>query len=343
MMDRPKRWRARLFWLFWLVLPVGYWWLRRGISLDDWRMLIQSIHPTRLALLVAFNVCAVVFFGARWWLVLRAFNRRISYLALLRYRMAAFAVSYFTPGMQFGGEPLQVYGLEKEQLLPRAIGLASVAVDKLFELLTNFTFLAVGAVFLIQEGLNGRISPALVAALAVSLLSLPLVYLAAARSGHHPFSALLRRLPAWLRRRDRLIQVEAVALDAERQIAGLLRDNPASLISIIGACVWIWLLSFSEYWLALKVLGGDLTLRQTVIAMTTARLAFLTPLPGGLGALEAGQVLAMQALGFNPALGIAISLWIRIRDLALGAIGLLLGAALVHREPAAALTAETGG
>jgi uncharacterized membrane protein YbhN (UPF0104 family) len=60
---------------------------------------------------------------------------------------------------------------------------------------------------------------------------------------------------------------------------------------------------------------------QTVSALTAARLAFLTPLPSGLGALEASQVLAMQALGLEPTFGISISLLIRLRDILFGMVG----------------------
>jgi uncharacterized membrane protein YbhN (UPF0104 family) len=62
------------------------------------------------------------------------------------------------------------------------------------------------------------------------------------------------------------------------------------------------------------------------------RLAFLVPLPGGLGALEASQTFALAALGFQPALGIALSLLIRARDIILGAAGLALAAVLARRR-----------
>jgi hypothetical protein len=57
-------------------------------------------------------------------------------------------------------------------------------------------------------------------------------------------------------------------------------------------------------------------------------------LPGGLGALEAGQMLALQSMGFNPAIGLAMSLWIRVRDTALGLIGVWWGAGLINKPVA---------
>jgi uncharacterized membrane protein YbhN (UPF0104 family) len=77
-------------------------------------------------------------------------------------------------------------------------------------------------------------------------------------------------------------------------------------------------------------LGAEINLLQAIIALTAARLAFLTPLPGGLGALEASQILALQALGFDPTLGISVSLLIRGRDLFFGMLGLWWGALLTR-------------
>ncbi len=62
----------------------------------------------------------------------------------------------------------------------------------------------------------------------------------------------------------------------------------------------VWLGMVFEYWLMTYFLGLRLSLMQAVSALTAARLAFLTPLPGGLGALEASQVLALQTLGLDP-------------------------------------------
>jgi uncharacterized membrane protein YbhN (UPF0104 family) len=53
-------------------------------------------------------------------------------------------------------------------------------------------------------------------------------------------------------------------------------------------------------------------------------LAFLLGLPGGLGALEASQVLALGWFGQPAAVAISIALLMRGRDLLNGGLGLLL-------------------
>jgi uncharacterized membrane protein YbhN (UPF0104 family) len=76
--------------------------------------------------------------------------------------------------------------------------------------------------------------------------------------------------------------------------------------------------------------------------LTAARVAFMLPSPGGLGTLEASQVLMFEALGFNPALGISISLLVRGRDLLLGGIGLWISALLLQRVPVNSLPSQAG-
>jgi uncharacterized membrane protein YbhN (UPF0104 family) len=324
------------FWrvAFWVALPLAAVWVwRRAAGVDILQTLSAfQINLYDLLALVAFNVMALLFFNLRWWLILRALGQRVPYLATLRYRMAGFAISYFTPGMQFGGEPLQVYALHTRHAVPGPQALASVTLDKIFELLANFTFLVVGLGLLLQYPLQFGLQGGRLALWAAGLLLLPLVYLLAVAAGGSPLRGLAGwlgpRLPARLRARAGVQMALAAAGGAEAQIGSLIRRKPLLILQMGLSSALIWALSLAEYWLALRVLGVHLTLPQTMLALTAARLAFLTPLPGGLGALEAGQMLAMSMLGLSPLTGVAISLWIRLRDIALGAIGAACGSSL---------------
>jgi uncharacterized membrane protein YbhN (UPF0104 family) len=81
---------------------------------------------------------------------------------------------------------------------------------------------------------------------------------------------------------------------------------------------------------------------QTIIVLTAARLAFLSPSPGGLGTLEASQVLAMQVLGVDPALGISMSLLIRARDITFGGLGIWWGSILTGKRSIKARPSQAG-
>ena len=100
------------------------------------------------------------------------------------------------------------------------------------------------------------------------------------------------------------------------------RHHPRAVVLALLISVLSWIGMLAEYWLMAGFLGARLTLLEAIIALTAARIAFLLPLPGGLGALEASQALTMSALGFDAALGVSLALLIRGRDMLFGVIGL---------------------
>ena len=299
--------------LLWLFLPLLVWWALRKVPFDSvWQMLGQ-LNLISLFGLMLLNAVIVLVFSSRGWLILRAFGYRVNYLWLAAYRLSAFSISYFTPGQQFGGEPLQVYWLNKRHQVAGVTALTTVALDKLFEVLSNFTFLLAGLVIVLRAGLFGGQVPLdpRAAAWMAGLFLLPAVYLLAIWARRSPLAWMLGRLP-------RLARLAGSVRAAEDQAADLLQRKPAMIAWLGLASGLAWLLMLAEYWLMVRLFGVELTLVQTILALTAARLAFLTPLPGGLGALEAGQVLGMQSIGLDPALGISVSLLIRARDILLG-------------------------
>jgi glycosyltransferase 2 family protein len=328
-----------------IALPFVAWWLLSRVPLADLLNLTRSLSLVDLAGLALFNVLAMLIFSARWWLILRAQGYRLPYLSVFRYRIAGFAVSYFTPGTQFGGEPLQVYALSSRHSVPVSAALASVTLDKLFELIASFTFLSIGVTTILYSRQTGEIVASSLmqsTVWAAGLLCLPLAYLALLGAGRSPASGILRRISARWQRASFIARLTDTVTQAEAQISVLIRQKPVVLLWVALASGLVWIVSLAEYWLALHAFEAVLSPLQTVIALTAARLAFLSPVPGGLGALEAGQMFAMQTMGFIPALGIAISLWIRVRDTALGLAGLWLGAALLKKGGLHPLGSQAG-
>jgi uncharacterized membrane protein YbhN (UPF0104 family) len=79
-----------------------------------------------------------------------------------------------------------------------------------------------------------------------------------------------------------------------------------------------------EYWLMARFLGLAMTSGQAVAGLAMALLSFILPIPAGLGALEASQLLALSAMGFAPAEAVSLTLLFRGRDLLFGGIGMVL-------------------
>ncbi len=81
-----------------------------------------------------------------------------------------------------------------------------------------------------------------------------------------------------------------------------------------------------------RFLGLELTIWTAIAVLTAARVAYLLPMPGGLGTLEASQVLALATLGYPLEAGAALALLIRGRDVSFGGVGLISGGALAPSQ-----------
>ena len=94
--------------ILWLAIPIVMWWVLKDFSLREIGEHLSRISIEAALVLIGLNGIISLLYSSRWWLILRTQGMERSYLALAGYRLAAFGVNYFTPGPQFGGEPLQV-------------------------------------------------------------------------------------------------------------------------------------------------------------------------------------------------------------------------------------------
>lgn len=334
--SRSRR-RLRSGWLslaLWVLAPLLVVVALRSFSLADLWESLSRLTGFQLVVILAANLLIMLVFSGRWWIVLRALGYRVSYLAAAGYRLSASGVSYFTPGPQFGGEPVQVMALARRAGVPTGDAVASVGLERTLEMVVNLAFLATGVILTIRgQVFDARLRfGALLAAGA--LLLLPVVFLLLLWMDKQPLSGLLARLPWTIRYKDRVRTLWESLRQSETRAGALLRDRPGHILLAVGFTLLSWVGIVGEYGLVTHLMGLRLTLLQLVGILTAARLAFLSPLPGGIGTLEAGQVLIFQWMGLDPAVGLALSLLIRARDILFSGVGLWLGGLWLVESPA---------
>jgi hypothetical protein len=320
-----RTWLGRAFWF--ALLGLLLWWALKNAPLRDIWTSLRSLLPWQIGALAGVNLLIFGLITARWWIIVRAESVRVPFLPLIGYRLSTFGLSYFTVGPQLGGEPLQVIYLQKYHRLTSARATAAVIMDKLVEFLANFIFLAVGLFAIFSTGLltgrGGEFTLELV--LMAAVLLWPLVHIILLYRGRHPLTAVLRGLQLGSRKAFRLIIL------AERRAAIFCRRHPRALLTSVGVSLLSWAGMIAEYVLMLRFLSLQLDGWQSLAAIAAIRLAFLMPLPGGLGALEAAQVFVLTGFGFPAAAGIGLSLLMRGRDLLMGGVGLLLAGGAYNR------------
>jgi uncharacterized protein (TIRG00374 family) len=309
-------------------------WVLRSVPLEDVWVMLARLGLTQILALILANGLVSLTLSGRWWLILRAQGYPIPYLTVAGYRLAAFGVSYFTPGPQFGGEPLQVHLVQQRHQVARSTAISAVTLDKSLELLVNFAFLTAGVACILLWQAFPWVPVRQAIILPLLLLALPVGFLLAIWGGRHPVSGPLKAGVGLLSRQkpladvpwlSRYAKVHQAIRDSEEEATRFCQESPLTLVQALLVSLVSWVAIVGEYWLMLRLLGLNLSPVQVISTLTAARIAILLPLPGGLGTLEASQVLALGAFGMNPAAGISLSLLIRVRDVALGSLGLWWG------------------
>ena len=315
-----QKWLVRL--LILVVLGLLLWWALRDVPLVEIWAAFRGLQLWEIAVLLAANTMLYALVTLRWWLIVRADAKHIPYLPLLGVRVSVFGVSYFTLGPQIGGEPLQVLFLQRKYGLTYTRATASVLMDKIIEFLINFILLALGLTAIFRAGVltenASSFSWELIGLLL--LVAWPPAYLMLLYHRQHPLTALVRAIPFIPKNAKATRFLRA----AEWLASNFCRRHLPNLLGALGVSLLAGAGMIGEYALMTSFLGIHLSLWKTVAAWAAGWLAFLMPLPGGLGALEASQVFVLGRFGIRNAAAISLILLMRGRDLLIGGLGLLM-------------------
>jgi len=317
----PPKTKFRWHWshLLWLLVPAAVWLVLRGIPLQDTLLALTRLQGWQLVTLIGMNALALVAFTGAWWVILKAHGYALNYLKLMQGRVGGFGVSYFIPGPQVGSETVQVIWAVTRFGVPLPVATASVALDKTLEILVNFIMVAAGLLVMAQYAVLPQVPPALLILAGIVLITLPVMFLAAVIAGWKPLSRLLKRAPHGLARTSLFQRIAQTVLETEELMTEFCRQHRGAFILALGLMALSWGILLADYWLGAHFLGMPLTAAHVFMAIAMSRMALLVPLPGAAGALEGSQVLALSALGFSPALGLAQSLIMRMAGAAVSA------------------------
>lgn len=315
--------RKLAFQALWLVLLAGLlWWALRQAPLPEIAAVVQRLRSWQVPVILGVNIILYGLFTLRWWIIVRAEASQVPFLHLLGVRLSVFGISYFTLGPQVGGEPLQVLSLQKKYGISYTRATASVLLDKLLEFLVNFWMLALGLTAVFQAGLLVLSRTQFTASfiLLAALLLVPPIHIILLSRRRYPLGALLGLFPFIPKNAQPVRFLRA----AERLAGRFCQRHPRALLAALGVSVLAGAGLLADYALMITFLGIHLPFWSTVAGWTAGWLAFLFPLPAGLGALESSQVAALGIFGIPAAAALGVVLLMRARDLLFGGLGLLL-------------------
>jgi uncharacterized protein (TIRG00374 family) len=259
----------------------------------------------------------------RWLVLTRAMALSCKLLQLLRVRQAGGVISFVTPGPQFGGEPFQVYWLWQRYKLPGHAAFLALGLDRFYELWINFAVLLLAVLVLVSSASVTFVDWYMIAAVLSALIML---------MGWFGWFMLRQplRIRTWIKRltsrwhdHDRLRSIDTHWSQLNESLQLIIANQRLALGFAFGLSLLGWAGMIAEFWLLLYFVDVPVDLTSFVFLFTVVRLAFLLPLPGGIGSVEAALFWAFQALALPLSAAAGLIVLMRLRDVVI----LLAGAA----------------
>ena len=297
-----------LAFLGYLVVQVGPETLLGSYQAISWRLLLIVWFP--FALIQVLDTL-----GWRY-----AFRRDLTpFPTLLAVRLAGEAFNVATPTASMGGEPVKAYLLQPR--VPLGEGLASVVIAKTTGTLSQGAFLLVGiALALAVLPPAAPLLKAMTWLAAVEAVALGGFVLAQQKG---LFGGGLRLLKALGLSRAEHEHEGARRLDSA--LSTFYREHRGRLTLSLLFHFGGWVVGSLEVYLILHFMGIPVSLTTALVieafAAAIKSAAFL--IPGGLGALEGGNMAVFAAIGLGAGVGLSMTLVRRFRELTWVAAGLV--------------------
>jgi putative membrane protein len=310
-----------------------------------WVLLVAGLVATAaLVIYLGFDEIASAVAGAGWGLLAvslfhlaplalatlgwRAFlEGPRPFFALLHLRWISESVNNLLPVAQVGGDLVRVVLLQARGW-PRAAAAASVVADVTAGLAMELVFTLAGVAMLAASA-----GAADAWRIGIALLALALIlagFCALQRRG-------LFRILARALKRIGLGKAWAEFTGDPGQLDVSLARIYASRGAFLAGSTWrlaAWIAGSGEVWIAARALGSDLSLPQAILVESLGQairtVAFA--IPGALGVQEGSFVLLGRLVGLSPEIAVSLSLVKRVREILLGAPGLLAWAAETRRQ-----------
>lgn len=307
-------WLKAIPMLLWLAAFILVGWILSQLPLAAIAQTISTLSLGQWLVWIGLNLGIIVLATQRWWVLISMLKLPVGFGELLRIRQAGQAVSFITPGPQFGGEPLQIFWLYKRNQLPIHKTLLAVGLDRFYELWVNFSILLLAVLLLLISptvaGVNWQKVSLL---LALLLLMMSMLGWLLVNQPERVLSWITRVARRW-QHHPRLehIKTHWQQLGSDLNWAIQKQKSALFLAFILSLAGWIGLIG--ELWLLLSFFDLAFDFSAFLVILVSMRLAFLLPLPGGIGTLEAALFWAFQYLSMPAEAAIGLIALMRLRD-----------------------------
>ncbi|HEC63023.1 MAG TPA: flippase-like domain-containing protein [Candidatus Acetothermia bacterium] len=262
-----------------------------------------------------------------WAVLLRAAEVEFRWPGLGAALLSGFAISYLTPSMYLGGEPVRAFLVAREARVPMSHIMATVVVERLLAGVALLFFASIGGFFaLISPALPLVSKRALGIALGIMAGFLFLAIFSFAKNWQW-ISRLLRVLARAFPGRGRLLRAAAKVAETEQEIYHAFSHRLASTTLAFLLQITAIFMNYLRPQVFFYFTKGEvfsvpqLSLYFTLNAFLTS---FLWITPGGMGVAEGGRIGIFSLLAIPPSGALAYSVTYRFVEMCLVAIGIWL-------------------
>ncbi|HZN01996.1 MAG TPA: lysylphosphatidylglycerol synthase transmembrane domain-containing protein [Candidatus Polarisedimenticolia bacterium] len=276
-----------------LALTIGFLVLfLRSFDLEAAGRAVASASPGLLLLAVILNLLAYVVRAWRWRHLLAPMRENLGLYNLTATTFIGFMITFLVP-MRIG-EIVRPVLLARRERLPASAAIATIALERLFDMLT---VMALFLVFSLSAHGRGVLDPSDAGAAQASaalLLRQGALLASVGVAVGLPIVILLVLFPGivlrWLRRLNRGGQTSRLGRGIvllEQFLAGFgsLRRG-RELGKIVASSLAMWLLIDLSTWFGLKAFGLPLQFFDTFLLMVALTVGISVPTPGGVGPFE---------------------------------------------------------
>ena len=284
---------------------------------ETWHAM-KATSPGVLAAAALVNLLSLALKGVRWWVFLRPIGVSSLWLAM-RATFAGAGLNNIL--IANGGEAARVIFVARAAHVPSERVLATLALERLFELVGYIILLALGVTFLTLPHSLDRMRP--YAFIALVLVIGLLVYLV-----RHPEKAELPTLEG-----EGLLQrARAYGRNFLRTLTGI--STAARFAASVTISVAVWMLQVATYALTARAAHFNLSIVGTIAAILAVNLGFaIRATPGNVGVFQMMYAVTAAAFGLDKDDATAVAFLIQAQQiLPVTVLGLLAAPNLIFEK-----------
>ncbi len=297
----------------------------------DWKDIGDILRRITLRVvitIIAFQLLLQAMGTFQWSLILREAGIHRGPWHTFWSRVSGFAITYLTPSMYFGGEPVRA-SVYKDCTMSYERLYATIALDKYIELSSKFPCIIAGfalLVFLIHPGTVLVSVAGVIILVMVGFFVFLLVKLFSSRTFIVTFFKRLIRPLARVNPRI-AVRVSRAIKEFARDVHELITRRQTFVLAM-GTGVAVALVEVLQTWYILWVISpvwsvSDRSVQSFVIFATVFIQALIGLLPGNLGGMEGTHLVVFSILGIGSTPSLVYTIILRIGQATVTGLGIL--------------------